>query len=199
MKFPDYGRNVVKLVEAIKGIEDRATRTAAAEQVVAIMGQLNPKTKETGNWRLRVWEHLMLMSNWELDVDVPAGVHKEATMDFKPRKVGYSDGQITFRHYGRFLEEMINVVKDMPEGEEREELVKEIAMHMKRMYLMWNRDTVNDELIVKQLDRLSKSGIQLPEEFRFDETKKILAEMKVEESAKQQQSRPKSKKKRKNK
>lgn len=199
MKFPDYGRNVVKLVEAIKGIEDRATRTAAAEQVVAIMGQLNPKTKETGNWRLRVWEHLMLMSNWELDVDVPAGVHKEATTDFKPRKVGYSDGQITFRHYGRFLEEMINVVKDMPEGEEREELVKEIAMHMKRMYLMWNRDTVNDELIVKQLDRLSRSGIQLPEEFRFDETKKILAEMKVEESAKQQQSRPKSKKKRKNK
>lgn len=196
MKFPDYGRNIMKLVEAVKGIANRADRTAAAEQVVTIMGQLNPKAKETGNWRLRVWEHLMMMSNWELDVDVPEGVHREATTEFKPQHVGYSDGKITFRHYGRFLEEMVGVVKDMPEGEEREELVRELAMQMKRMYLTWNRDTVNDDLIVDQLNRLSKSGITLPEDFRFDETKKLLAEMK-QVADKDQQNRQKSKKKKK--
>ena len=200
MMFPDYGRNIVKLVEAVKGIEDRAERTAAAEQVVTIMGQINPKAKDTGNWRLKVWEHLMLMSNWELDVDVPEGVQKEASTEFRPKPVNYPDGKIVFKHYGHFLEEMISVVKEMPEGEERDELIREIAAQMKRMYLVWNRDTVNDELIRIQLERLSDGQIALPEDFSFEETRKILADLKADEIAKKQQKpqqKQKSKKKKK--
>lgn len=197
MLFPDYGRNVLKLVEAVKGIEDRAERTAAAEQLVTIMGQLNPKAKDAGNWRLKVWEHLMLLSKGELDVDMPEGVRKEATTDFKPEHISYPKSKITFKHYGRFLEEMVNVVKSMPAGEERDELVKEVAAHMKRMYLTWNRDTVNDELIKIQLEKLSNGEISLAEDFVFEETKKVLAEIRDDLGGKTQQKQKSKKKKKK--
>lgn len=196
LKFPDYGRNLLKLVEAVKGIEDRQKRTAAAEQVVTIMGQLNPKAKEAGNWRLRAWEHLMMMVDWQLDVDVPEGVHREATTQFVPQKVEYPTSDITFKHYGHFLEQMVGVAAEMPEGEDRNEMVRLVAQQMKRMYLMWNRDTVNDDLIRQQIERLSQGKLVLPDDFKFEETRKLLAEMRVEESQRMQQ-RNKSKKKKK--
>lgn len=182
--FPDYGRNVAKLVESVRKIEDRAERTRAAEKVVTVMGQINPKVRETGNWRLKMWEHLMMMVNWELDVDVPEGVQRQASMAFRPEKVAYPAGRIMFKHYGQFLQGMIAKAVEMPEGEERDTLVGEIASQMKRMYLKWNRDTVNDDLIRMQLDRLSGGKIVLPEDFRFVETKRLLQEMRDESGAK---------------
>lgn len=197
MMFPDYGRNVAKLVESLKDIEDREERTRACDQVVTIMGQLNPKAKENSNWRIRAWEHLMMMSEWKLDVDIPEGVQREATMDFKPQRVNYQEGKIAFKHYGHFLEEMIRVVSEMPEGEERDELVLEVSAQMKRMYLLWNRDTVNDDLIRHQLERLSEGRIVLPEGFQFEETRKILNDMKDGQPDNNGQTKTKNKKKKK--
>ena len=176
LMFTDYGRNVYKLIDYVKRIESREDRTKAANTVVNVMAQVCPKAKEGANWHLKLWEHLMIMSNWELDVDIPEGVSHQASTMYKPNKVKYNEGKIYFRHYGRFLEEMIRKVVDMPEGEERTELITEIAHTMKRQYLVWNRDTVNDNLIRDQLARLSGGKIVLDENFQFMETKRILAD-----------------------
>lgn len=176
LMFSDYGRNVYKLIDYVKRIESREDRTKAANTVVSIMAQVCPKAREGANWHLKLWEHLMIMSNWELDVDVPEGVSRHASMMYKPDKIKYNEGRIHFRHYGRFLEEMIRKVVDMPEGEEKSELIREIAHTMKRQYLIWNRDTVNDNLIRDQLARLSGGKIVLDDSFQFMETKKILAD-----------------------
>ena len=174
--FSDYGRNVYKLIDYVKKIESKEDRTRAANTIVNVMAQVCPKAKEGINWHLKLWEHLMLMSNWELDVDVPEGVSRQASMVYKPNKVKYNDAKIHFRHYGRFLEEMILKVVEMPEGEEKTELISEIAQTMKRQYLTWNRNTVNDDLIREQLYKLSGGKIELGQDFQFMETKKILSD-----------------------
>lgn len=174
IKISDYGRNIYKLIQYTKTEEDRDKRNQMAKSIVDIMAQIDQDSKDTDDYKRKYWVHLMILANWELDVDVPYDITPQDTVEFAPRPIVYNQRKIHYRHYGQIMEDMIKRVAEYPEGEEREELVKLISHAMKRDYLLWNRDTVDDELITMQLENMSKGKLQLPEGFEFMDFREYL-------------------------
>lgn len=168
LTYSDYGRNVHKLIAYAKTIEDRTQRTKVAEAIVSVMSLVNPKVREQSEWHRKLWDHLMIISNWELDVDCPYELERDVNGKFTPQSLPYHTQSIRFRHYGRNLEQMIQKVSEMEDGEEKTALTEMIAHTMKRHYLSWNRDTVEDPLIVTQLSTLSENKLNLRSDFVFD-------------------------------
>jgi len=196
LKIADYGRNVAKLIEKCKTIPDREERTQMANTIVEVMALVNPKVKERGDYRHTLWDHMMFMANYELDVDSPFPVRHEEPTQMHPSHIERSEGEIRFRHYGRALENMIRAVAEMEEGEERTILTQQIANTMKRQYLQWNRDSVDDLLIEEQLLQLSEGRLKLPEGFKFHDSQYYIDAM---ASAQAKSGDKKKKKKKKNK
>lgn len=174
LRINDYGRNIYKLIQYTKTVEDREKRTRMAEAIVDIMSQNSPDSKDAEDYKRKFWVHLMILADWELDVDMPYEITPEETVEFKPLAMTYHHEKMQYRHYGMNMEKMIQKVAEYPEGEEREELISLISHAMKRDYLLWNSDTVEDDVITAQLEQLSDDKLHLPEDFQFKDFREYL-------------------------
>lgn len=174
LKINDYGRNIYKLIQYTKTVEDREKRNQMASAIVDIMAQNSPDAKGGEDYKRKFWVHLMILADWELDVDVPYEISREETVEFTPHALKYGQEKIRYRHYGAIMEKMIRRVAEYPEGEERDELVSLMAHAMKRDYLLWNSDTVEDGVITQQIEELSDNKLQLPEDFQFKDFREYL-------------------------
>ena len=173
--LPEYGRNVQKMVEHTMGIEDREERNKAARTLIAIMGNLNPHLRDQGDYKHKLWDHLAIMSDFKLDIDSPYEKPLPEKLAEKPKAVSYSQERIRYKHYGKYIEMMVQKAVELEEGEEKEFLIRLLANHMKKAYLTWNRENVSDEQIFSDLKELSKGKITLQtEDFKLSETKDIL-------------------------
>ena len=139
-----------------------------------IMSQNSPDSKDAEDYKRKFWVHLMILADWELDVDMPYEITPEETVEFKPLAMTYHHEKMQYRHYGMNMEKMIQKVAEYPEGEEREELIALISHAMKRDYLLWNSDTVEDDVITTQLEQLSGDRLHLPEDFQFKDFREYL-------------------------
>jgi len=164
MIIPEYGRNVQKMIDYAVGIEDREERTKTAKFIVSVMANMHPAIRETNDYEHKLWDHMFIMSDFKLDVDAPFPKPEPKTVNSRPDKIPYSEDKIKYKHYGKNLEKIIDAAKNMEEGEEKEILTLFIANQMKKLYLTWNRDTVDDELILKQLEILSEGKLTLDKE-----------------------------------
>ncbi len=171
--LPEYGRNVQRMVEYIMTIEDREERNLMAKAIIAIMGNMNPHLRDISDFKHKLWDHLAIMSNFQLDIDSPYEVPTPKILTEKPRRISYASESIMYKHYGRIIELMIEEAIKMPEGREKEELTKIIANHMKKSYLTWNRDVVDDEVILQDLARLSGGKLQIVEGTKLNDTREI--------------------------
>jgi len=165
--IPEYGRNVQKMVDFALTIEDREKRTNTAKTIILSMAQMNPSIKETMDFNKVLWDHLYIISNFKLDVDGPYPMPTEEKFTQKPDKLEYSDKNIKLRHYGKHLINIIEKAIDYEEGEEKQALILTIANQMKKSYLKWNRDSVNDQTIAKHLFGLSDGKLILPEDTKL--------------------------------
>ncbi len=197
LKIADYGRNVVKMIDYARQLEDREERNQMANTIIDVMAHLNPKIKERTDYRHILWDHLMMMANYDLDVDCPYEITREEQTEIRPSQLHYSNKAIRYRHYGRALEDMVKAVAEMPEGGARTLLTCQIAHTMKRQYLQWNRDTVDDALIVEQLAELSDGRLRLPEHFRFHDSRELLDAMTSSQAKRDGNDKKKKKKKKK--
>ncbi|MBQ0016727.1 MAG: DUF4290 domain-containing protein [Bacteroidales bacterium] len=164
----DYGRNVYKLVQYAKTIEDREQRNRIAEAIVGVMAQVNPHVRDCSDYRCKLWEHLMILAGGELDVDVPCDIYTSPSVRFHPKSVTYNNQKVMYRHYGKMLESMVRKVSEMPEGEERKVLEQQLAQNMKRSYINWNSEDVSDSVIVDQMEVLSGGKIAMQKDMKID-------------------------------
>ena len=171
--LPEYGRNIQRMVEYIMRIEDRDERNQLAKAIIAIMGNMNPHLRDISDFKHKLWDHLAIMSNFQIDIDSPYEKPTPKILTEKPRRVPYKTNGIKFKHYGRVIELMIDEAIKMPDGREKDELTKIIANHMKKSYLTWNRDVVDDELILKDLATLSNGKLHLVEGSKLSDTREI--------------------------
>ena len=160
----DYGRNVYKLVQYAKTIEDRAKRTQVAEAIVGVMAQVNPHVRDQADYRQRLWDHLFILAGGNLDVDTPFEVKHSESVEFDPQQIEYAQGDIRYRHYGRYTEKMLHAISEYPAGEEREALTEEVAQDMKRKYMAWNNDSIDDKVIKDQIARISNGTVVMDAE-----------------------------------
>ncbi len=173
--LPEYGRNIQKMVEHTLNIEDREERNKAARTLINIMGNLNPHLRDQGDYKHKLWDHLAIISDFKLDIDSPYEKPQKEKLYEKPRPVEYNQDKIRYKHYGKYLEQMVKIAADMDEGEEKEFLIRLLANHMKKSYLTWNRENVSDEQIFSDLKELSRGKIDLQtDDLKLNETRDIL-------------------------
>lgn len=171
MPLPEYGRSIQNMVDHALTIEDRAERQRCANTIINIMGSMFPHLRDVPDFKHKLWDHLAIMSDFKLDIDYPFEVIPKNNLDAKPEPVPYPCTKIRYRHYGRTLEVLIQKACEFPEGDEKQNLVALICNHMKKDYMTWNKDTVDDRKIADDLYELSGEKLQMT-----DEILKLMAE-----------------------
>lgn len=173
--LPEYGRNIQKMVNHIKTIEDREERNKAARTIIGVMGNLNPHLRDVQDFKHKLWDHLAIIADFDLDIDSPYEWPERESLQSKPNRVPYSQHRIAKKHYGRSIVLMIEKAVALESGQEKDDLIRMIAYHMKKSYLTWNREAVSDEEIFGDLKTLSGGVLDLGGELKLPETKDILA------------------------
>jgi hypothetical protein len=142
------------------------------------MGNLNPQIRDVGDFKHKLWDHLALIANFELDIDSPYPIPEPSKFVEKPKQVDYKLGPIRFLHYGRIIEMMIDVTAEKEDGEEKEYLTTLIVNQMKKSYITWNRGQVPDEVIIGDLLQLSRGRLKITPGVRILEARELVPPVK---------------------
>lgn len=158
--IPEYGRHIQKMVDHCMTIADEKERNEFAEIIIEVMGELNPHLRDIPDFQHKLWDQLFIMSHFKLNVKSPYPIPTHAEVFSKPNKVAYPKDEYKYKYYGKNIRRMIKVALEW-EGDKQEGLVMVIANHMKKCYLIWNKDTVDDKTIFDHLYELSDGKIDL--------------------------------------
>lgn len=161
LSIPEYGRHIQKLVEQACSLPHKAQRNKAARYIIKVMGNLNPHMRDFPDFQHKLWDQLFIMSNYELDADSPFEKPQPIQNLEKPQPLPYPQQVLKYKFYGSHMLQMIAVCNSWPEGKKKEMLKIAIASHMKKCFLNWNKDTVEDSLILEHLYELSHGQINL--------------------------------------
>lgn len=166
--LPEYGRNIQCMAQHCITIEDRLQRNRAANEVISIMGNMFPYLRDVRDFKHKLWDHLAVMTNFELDVDYPYEITRPEVLKANKKRLPYTSNKIKIRHYGRTTERMIDRAIELSDSEEKSAMVMHIANNMKKQYLAWNKNSVTDAIIKKDLELLSKGQLSIAEETRLN-------------------------------
>lgn len=158
--IPEYGRHIQEMVDYCLTIEDDEERNGFARIIIEVMGELNPHLRDVPDFQHKLWDQLYIMSKFQLDVNSPYPKPTADQVYSKPNKVRYPKDEYKYKYYGKNIRSMIKVAKEW-EGDKQEGLVMVIANHMKKCYLLWNKDTVEDQTIFNHLYELSDGDFDL--------------------------------------
>ena len=173
--LPEYGRNIQNMVDYCLTIENKEERNRCANAIISIMGNMFPHLRDVNDFKHILWDHLAIMSDFNLDVDYPYEVVKKENLYQRPPRISYKDHKIRYRHYGQALERLIHKASDLNDGEEKEALTHLIANQMKKSFLIWNKDSVDNRKILKDLAELSEGRIVRNEEtFKLTDTADLI-------------------------
>jgi len=159
----EYGRNVQNMVKYIVELPTKDERNRYAQVVIDLMGFLNPHLRDVADFKHKLWDHLHIISDFKIDVDSPYPKPSEDAIRFKPAPLSYPQQRIKYKHYGKTVELMISRAKAIEEPQRRQLMVQSIANFMKMAYVTWNKDSVADETIIKDLREMSNGALQLEE------------------------------------
>ena len=159
--IPEYGRHMQKMINYCKALETKEERNKVAKAIISVMGNLQPHLRDVPDFQHKLWDQLFIMSNFELDVDSPYEKPSKEVLEEHPEPLEYPQNFPKYRFYGNNIKTMIDVANTWEEGQLKEALVYTIANHMKKCFLNWNKDTVEDDVIFNHLFELSDGKINL--------------------------------------
>ncbi|SDW88663.1 protein of unknown function [Lutibacter oricola] len=191
--IPEYGRHIQKLIDHCIALEDIEERNKMAKAIVDVMGNLQPHLRDVPDFKHKLWDQLFIMSDFKLEVDSPFDKPSKEVLRAKPEPLAYPKVASKYKFYGHNIQTMIDIALTWEEGEAREALYFTIANHMKKCYLNWNKDTVDDTVIFNHLIELSDGKINMLDSGeKLSEIKDLLRKRKT---SNQNNSKHKSKKK----
>ncbi len=161
--IPEYGRNVQKMVDYLKTIEDRQKRNEQARAIIKVMEILNPSVHLEEDFEHKLWDHLYIISGFDLDIDAPYPMPAPESLNRKPEMVPINSKPIKAIHYGRNIENIIELIAEKEDGDAKTEMIRQLAIYMRQQYLIWNKETVADETIFQDIEKLSDYRIKVPE------------------------------------
>ncbi len=159
--IPEYGRHIQKMVDHAIACEDKEERNKIAKSIIAVMGNLNPHLRDVPDFQPMLWDQLFIISDFKLDVDSPFPIPSREELMERPEPLGYPQNHPKYRFYGNNIKRMIDVAISWEDGDKKEGLILTIANHMKKCFLNWNKDTVEDDVIFAHLFELSDGKINL--------------------------------------
>ncbi len=168
LEMTEYGRNVQRMVEYLLSIEDDKKRNDQAKIVIELMGQLNPHLKNVEDFRHKLWDHIIIMSDFKLNVESPYPMPEREKIFAKPKRIPYPQSEFKHRHYGKNIETLIEKAKAMEEPQKQQEFAEVIGNYMKLVHTNWNNETVNNIVIMEDLARMSGGELRLDDETNLD-------------------------------
>ena len=163
LQMPEYGRNILRMVEQLKEIPDRAKRSEQAKAVVKVMETLNPQVHQQENFEQKLWDHLFMIAGYDLDIDSPYPAPLPEAKAIRPMVIPIDKSPVRATHYGRNIESIIDLIAGEPEGEVKTAMIRSLAIYMRQQYLIWNKDSVEDSTIFHDIELLSDGRIKVPE------------------------------------
>ena len=164
LMMPEYGRHVQEMINYVKNLPDKEKRNEQIQAVVAVMGTLNPQLRDINDFKHKLWDHVQIISDFEIDIDSPYPTPTKETLHTRPNPIPLQKTPIKAAHYGRNIQNMIEVIAAREDDEVKIYMIKTLASYMKQQYLIWNKDSVSEETIFKDIYRLSDGRITVPED-----------------------------------
>jgi hypothetical protein len=165
----EYGRNVQKLVEYIRAQPNKDKRTDLAYTLIELIKQLNPSIKEQGDDSQRLWDDFYIIADFELDVNSPYPVPEREVIFRKPDRVEYPQQNVRFKHYGKNIEKLVKEALKLENDQEREDAIIYLGKLMKTFYSNWNKETLDDSVILKDIQAMSGGALNMTIEKVRDE------------------------------
>ena len=159
--MPEYGRNIQQMVEYCKSLPSKEERNEVAKTIVEFMGQRNPHLRDEENYKHKLWDHLYILADYDLDVDAPYPFPTREELGQKPNRMDYPSFENEYKFYGKSILQLIDKAIELEEGEEKEALIQVIANNMKKSYNVYNKEHVQDEVIFRHLKELSQDKLDL--------------------------------------
>lgn len=160
IKLKEYGRNLENMINWMKQEEDKEKRTRLAYTLVEMMKQINPVMKESEEYNQKVWDDLFIMAGFELDIDSPYPAPQKEMIGRRPQRLGYVNNRIKIRHYGKNIEHLIESASNLEDPEERVAAVASIGRLMKSFHYIWNKDAIDDEVVLNNIISLSQGRLR---------------------------------------
>ncbi len=161
--LPEYGRHIHEMVDSLLEIEDRRERNRQARAVIAVMGNLFPMLRDTADFTHKLWDHLFIMSDFQLDVDSPYPRPSREELTVKPRRMNYSEGRIAFKHYGKYVERMIRSLDREAEPAVVAATIDHLARYMRTKSYEYNQEHPDNGIIIKDIRSMSGGEIEIDE------------------------------------
>ncbi len=174
LMLPEYGRNVQNMIQHAMEIADREERNRAAQAIIEVMGQLNPHLRDVDDFKHKLWTHLFVMSDFQLDVDSPYEIPKREILDERPQIMAYPKSSIRYGHYGQYTQKILEASKEVESEDERKFLSETMANFMKKQFLIHNNNAVENYVIIEQLKELSKGELSLDDPDELTSTNQLL-------------------------
>lgn len=159
--LPEYGRHIQEMVDSLLIIEDRQERTRQAKAVIAVMGNLNPMLRDTEDFKHKLWDHLFIMSDFQLDVDSPYAQPSRQDLMVTPQKLRYPQSRIAFKHYGKYTQQFIRAIAAEKGATKRPSQIMDVARYMRAKSFEFNNEHPNNEVIVRDIRIMSGGEIDV--------------------------------------
>lgn len=161
LAFPEYGRNIQRMVDHCLTIEDREERKRCACSIVEVMSTLFPTVVGEGGDRRKIWDHINIMSDFKLDIDFPVEVVTPEKLKIERSKIPYSESFVRYRNYGKSLQDMIKIVADMEASVEKDNMIFLLANQMKKVLLAVNPENSSDAKVFADIADISCGKIRI--------------------------------------
>lgn len=161
--LPEYGRHIQEMIDSLSLIEDRRERNRQARAVIAVMGNLFPLLRDTADYTHKLWDHLFIMSDFQLDVDSPYPRPTREELTVTPHRMPYTQSRIAYKHYGKYVERMIASLGEVQDPQAAARTVDNLARYMRSKSYEYNQEHPNNEVIVKDIKRMSGGAIEIDE------------------------------------
>lgn len=161
--LPEYGRHIQEMIDSLSKIEDRRSRNRQARAVIAVMGNLFPLLRDTADYKHKLWDHLFIMSDFQLDVDSPYPRPSRQTLTAAPHRMAYPQSRFGHKHYGKYVEQMLGRLKAMKNPRQVDRTVDNLARYMRTKSYEYNQEHPSNEVIIKDIKEMSGGGIRIDE------------------------------------
>lgn len=157
----EYGRNIQNIVEYIRSVPDKDKRTELAYTLIELIKLLNPTVRESVENPQRLWDDLMIIADFNLDVNNPFNPPDRDILSKRPMTVAYPQTDVRYKHYGKNIERLVQEAMKKEDPAEREELIVYLGRLMKTFYGNWNKETLDDSVILKDIALMSKGKLTM--------------------------------------
>ena len=164
LNMPEYGRHVQKMVEYVASLPDKEKRNEQIQSVIQVMGTLNPQLRDINDFKHKLWDHVQVISDFKIDIDSPYPTPTRESLSTAPSPIPLQKTPVKAAHYGRNIQNMIEVIAQREDDEVKTYMIKTLASYMKQQYLIWNKDSVSEETIFNDIHKLSDGRITVPED-----------------------------------